>query len=139
MAKKTSPLILTSEEKAAKANLIHLRNYLRHESNRTDGRVTRHFERHTHTMHIEVSKRGWVRVCISTNGFYETDKYILDVRLRGEKVTIEGIRIEKGLGIHRDLPMTQAAVLKQLRQKLKHNFPGYTKPREEWKPPVKEA
>ncbi|WDS62192.1 hypothetical protein [Pseudomonas phage D6] len=88
-------------------------------------------------MHIGVSKRGWVRVCIVTKGFYETDQLIIDVRINGEKVTLEGKRIEKGMGIHRELDMTPAAVLKHLRQKLKHNFPGYTKPRAEWVPPVR--
>lgn len=124
-------------EKALIKNLTLLRNYLRHESSRTDGRVTRHLERHTHTLHVEVSKRGWVRVCVAGRGFYETDPYLLDVRINGDKVMMEGTRRETFLGITRSLKLSQPAVLKYLRKALKHNFPGYTEPRAEWVPPVR--
>lgn len=125
-------------EKALKKNLTLLRNYLRHASNRTDGRVTRHFERHTHALHVEVSKGGLVRLCIVANRFSIDRRHILDVRLRGENVTIDGTRIEEyGMGFARQVALMPAQTLKLVRGYLKNNFPGYTKKREEWVPPCR--
>lgn len=116
-----------------------LRNHLRHVSSSTSGRVTRKRKVGQGVINIEVSVGGRVSVIMlvrENNGTPDYKEYVasLDGKgvpyLKGWSWTGSGRKAKH-------TALTEAYALKKVRHALNKYFPGYTRQREQWTPPLR--